>query len=110
MPARSVPPGASSWVTVCGGDWAATHVIAASIPMIVEPIRNIVAPFARPWRGQLGHLRRGVFQYAPPFYIRDRRGAEEDTVANWFASMDGRERRTFWACFTGWALDAMDVQ
>jgi MFS family permease len=24
--------------------------------------------------------------------------------------MSSRERRTFWACFTGWALDAMDVQ
>jgi MFS family permease len=24
--------------------------------------------------------------------------------------MNVRERRTFWACFTGWALDAMDVQ
>jgi MFS family permease len=31
-------------------------------------------------------------------------------VANWFSSMNVRERRTFWACFTGWALDAMDVQ
>ena len=31
-------------------------------------------------------------------------------MANWFSSMKVRERRTFWACFTGWALDAMDVQ
>jgi MFS family permease len=31
-------------------------------------------------------------------------------VANWFTSMNVRERRTFWACFSGWALDAMDVQ
>jgi MFS family permease len=31
-------------------------------------------------------------------------------VTNWFTSMNIRERRTFWACFTGWALDAMDVQ
>ena len=31
-------------------------------------------------------------------------------MANWFSSMNARERRTFWACFTGWALDAMDVQ
>jgi MFS family permease len=31
-------------------------------------------------------------------------------VANWFTTMNVRERRTFWACFTGWALDAMDVQ
>jgi MFS family permease len=30
--------------------------------------------------------------------------------ANWFSSMSGKERRTFWACFSGWALDAMDVQ
>ncbi len=31
-------------------------------------------------------------------------------MANWFTNMNGRERRTFAACFTGWALDAMDVQ
>ena len=31
-------------------------------------------------------------------------------MANWFTSMNVRERRTFWACFSGWALDAMDVQ
>lgn len=29
---------------------------------------------------------------------------------NWFTDMSKRERRTFWACFSGWALDAMDVQ
>ncbi len=32
------------------------------------------------------------------------------TSTNWFSSMSVRERRTFWACFLGWALDAMDVQ
>ena len=31
-------------------------------------------------------------------------------MANWFTSMNVRERRTFAACFSGWALDAMDVQ
>lgn len=31
-------------------------------------------------------------------------------MANWFSDMSKRERRTFWACFSGWALDAMDVQ
>ena len=31
-------------------------------------------------------------------------------MANWFTNMNVREKRTFWACFTGWALDAMDVQ
>ena len=28
----------------------------------------------------------------------------------WFGDMSKRERRTFWACFGGWSLDAMDVQ
>jgi MFS family permease len=28
----------------------------------------------------------------------------------WFGQLSGPERRTFWACFNGWALDAMDVQ
>lgn len=31
-------------------------------------------------------------------------------MSNWYSSLKTRERRTFWACFTGWALDAMDVQ
>ena len=31
-------------------------------------------------------------------------------MSNWFSDMSRRERRTFWACFSGWALDAMDVQ
>ena len=31
-------------------------------------------------------------------------------MSNWFSDMSTRERRTFWACFSGWALDAMDVQ
>jgi MFS family permease len=30
--------------------------------------------------------------------------------ANWFSSMSVRERQTFWACLSAWALDAMDVQ
>lgn len=28
----------------------------------------------------------------------------------WYQELDPPERRTFWACFMGWALDAMDVQ
>ena len=28
----------------------------------------------------------------------------------WFRDLSARERSTFWACFGGWALDAMDVQ
>ena len=29
---------------------------------------------------------------------------------NWYQEFDGRQRKAFWACFGGWALDAMDVQ
>jgi MFS family permease len=32
------------------------------------------------------------------------------TDGRWYRSMSPRERRTFWACFGGWATDAMDVQ
>ncbi len=28
----------------------------------------------------------------------------------WYHELSRPERRTFWACFTGWALDAMDAQ
>src|SRR6266550_9326208 len=42
-----------------------------------------------------------------PRAMHMRRG---DVMANWFSGMTVRERRTFWACFSGWALDAMDVQ
>ena len=28
----------------------------------------------------------------------------------WYEEASGAERRTFWGCFGGWALDAMDVQ
>ena len=28
----------------------------------------------------------------------------------WYRELDGRQRKAFWACFGGWALDAMDVQ
>jgi MFS family permease len=31
-------------------------------------------------------------------------------ILGWYRELSTRERRTFWACFTGWALDAMDVQ
>lgn len=29
---------------------------------------------------------------------------------NWFREISTNERRTFWACFGGWALDSLDVQ
>ena len=31
-------------------------------------------------------------------------------MPTWFTQLSKRERRTFWACFTGWGLDAMDTQ
>ena len=36
---------------------------------------------------------------------------EKDRSAiNWYRELTPVEKRTFWACFGGWALDAMDVQ
>src|SRR5437764_7159523 len=32
------------------------------------------------------------------------------TFIGWYGELAPREKRTFWACFGGWALDAMDVQ
>lgn len=29
---------------------------------------------------------------------------------NWYRQVNSTERRTFWACFGGWSLDALDVQ
>ena len=31
-------------------------------------------------------------------------------MSSWYAESSPPERRTFWACFAGWALDALDVQ
>jgi MFS family permease len=31
-------------------------------------------------------------------------------AVGWYAGLTSKEKRTFWACFCGWALDAMDVQ
>jgi MFS family permease len=38
--------------------------------------------------------------------VEGRRGG----VLGWFKELSAMERRTFWACFAGWALDALDVQ
>jgi MFS family permease len=29
---------------------------------------------------------------------------------SWYSGLAPNEKRTFWACFGGWALDAFDVQ
>lgn len=31
-------------------------------------------------------------------------------ATEWYRNLNATERRTFWACFGGWALDALDVQ
>jgi len=31
-------------------------------------------------------------------------------MLEWFGALSKNERRTFWACFSGWGLDAMDTQ
>jgi MFS family permease len=40
----------------------------------------------------------------------DANSGAEFGSANWYAQLAPNERRTFWACFGGWALDALDVQ
>lgn len=34
----------------------------------------------------------------------------EHSPTAWYGELQAAERRTFWACFMGWGLDAMDVQ
>lgn len=36
--------------------------------------------------------------------------AAQGGVFGWYQELSGKERKTFWACFSGWAVDAMDVQ
>jgi len=31
-------------------------------------------------------------------------------MLSWYKELKGEEKRTFWACFGGYAMDAMDVQ
>src|SRR6202051_3415394 len=33
-----------------------------------------------------------------------------DSTTGWYTEREPNEKRTFWACFGGWMLDAMDVQ
>jgi hypothetical protein len=28
----------------------------------------------------------------------------------WYGALSSKEKRTFWACFGGWTLDAVDIQ
>ena len=37
-------------------------------------------------------------------------GASKGAMFEWYRDLDGPRRRTFWACFGGYSLDAMDVQ
>src|SRR5450830_84479 len=34
----------------------------------------------------------------------------EKDMFSWYREISTKERKTFWACFSGWALDALDVQ
>ena len=42
--------------------------------------------------------------------VADTATENRGAVLGWYRELSTKERRTFWACFTGWALDAMDVQ
>lgn len=32
------------------------------------------------------------------------------STVEWYGALTSKEKRTFWTCFGGWALDAMEVQ
>ena len=42
--------------------------------------------------------------------MAERQIAEGPFMLDWYRDLGTAERRTFWACFGGWALDALDVQ
>jgi MFS family permease len=35
---------------------------------------------------------------------------DDHHLTHWYSELQAREKSTFWACFGGWVLDAMDVQ
>jgi hypothetical protein len=37
-------------------------------------------------------------------------GAQGTTMLSWYTEFTPDQRRTFWACYGGWALDGMDLQ
>jgi MFS family permease len=39
-----------------------------------------------------------------------RRRPAPDAMTFWYRDLNTAQRRTFWACFSGWGLDAMDTQ
>ena len=47
---------------------------------------------------------------APGLPGQEGAAAERPGLFGWYRELTGTERKTFWACFGGWALDAMDVQ
>src|SRR5579872_6626402 len=38
------------------------------------------------------------------------KGSHGGGMFGWYRELKPHERRTFWACFAGWGLDAFDVQ
>ena len=41
-------------------------------------------------------------------HLNDVEAPADSSLAGFYRAMSGAERRTFWACFVGWALDGMD--
>jgi MFS family permease len=46
----------------------------------------------------------------PDFALLNPRRKLQLDMLDWYRDLGAAERRTFWACFLGWALDALDVQ
>src|ERR1022692_3639299 len=51
----------------------------------------------------------------PVLRVKEHNGGDamtstHDSPTGWYRELEPGEKRTFWACFGGWTLDAMDVQ
>jgi hypothetical protein len=42
--------------------------------------------------------------------MADAKLSSSTKLTGWYRELAPNEKRTFWACFSGWALDALDVQ
>lgn len=42
--------------------------------------------------------------------VEPQTSARRKPLIGWYGELGGKERRTLWACVSGWGLDAMDVQ
>src|SRR6516162_1170843 len=70
----------------------------ASVSFCRCPSEKFILPHARRARAHRGRAGESIMV------------STHDSLTSWYRELQASEKRTFWACFGGWALDAMDVQ